>query len=81
MAKYTHSTPKRYTVSKARSRTNNAGTFERDTSLLRTRVRDASKFKTAERIFGPAFPAFGAPLGVSYDQTDITKTNRNPSVG
>ena len=65
MAKYTHSKT----------------AIVRNIEDLRTRKRDASKFKTAERIFSTLFPAFGAPLGVSYDDILITKTNRNPSVG
>ena len=77
---YTHSTLKRYTVSKARSRTNFSGTFERGAYLLRTNKRAASGFKTAERAFSSATFPYGASLGVAYDLTYITKTNRNPSV-
>jgi len=47
---------------------------------LRTRKRVAANFKTLERIFGEFFPSFGSSLGTSYDQTSISKTNRNPSI-
>ena len=45
-------------------------------------IRKEENFKTAERIYGPDSPKFGAPLGVSYDPVNgvITKTNRAASV-
>lgn len=75
MAKYTHDTAKYVNDNRRRG-----GAFAKATTKLRTRKRVAANFVTAERIFGSAFPAFGAPLGTAYDQTNITKTNRNPSV-
>ena len=85
MAVYTHSTAERYThgsTNRVQSvKGARATTFSRATSNLRTRKRVAANFKTAERIYGADFPKFGAPLGVSYDQTDITKTDRNPAAG
>ena len=78
MAKYIHSTSKRYLHSKKRSRTGAAGTFKRAIDFVLERV--SANFTTVERVYGAEFPAWGTPLGANYDQTKVTKTNRNPSI-
>lgn len=83
MAIYTHTTSKYVNANRRRG-----GTFKRALKRLRTRIRDASKFKTAERVYGQEFPAFGGSLGAIYFGTDLSapkktlvKVPRNAAAG
>lgn len=87
MAKYIHTTPK-YKNSNRRSGREFTRAVAGNHPRLRTRNRDSAKFKTAERVYSGAWPAFGGSLGVLYTahppsdpNIRIYKMARNPAVG
>lgn len=84
MATYTNSTPAGYLSSKYRQHNTRTAPRPRRVTNILSRVRPTSAASmNAKRIFGAAFPAFGASLNTGFTPGTgaVTRSYRNAAIG